>query len=109
MSADNWTGCPRCARRHQENIQKLRDKAHTAYGAVPLDEYLALDQAAKAADVAFEKQTFREDYEFYGAEEGTVTASYNGHCGVCGLTCSFEHSVTFDPEPAIARATGAGA
>ena len=109
MSADNWTTCPACAVRHRENVERLRNKAHTAYGAVPLEEYLALDKAAKAADVPFEERTFREDYEFFGANEGTVTASYSGHCGVCRLSCSFEHNVTFYPEPAIAKATGAGA
>jgi hypothetical protein len=33
--------------------------------------------------------TFREDYEIYGAEDGTVTVTYSGSCQSCGLSLSF--------------------
>ncbi|MFC9755206.1 hypothetical protein [Streptomyces sp. NPDC056921] len=36
-------------------------------------------------------ETFREDYEFHGAETGEVTASYCGTCSRCALPTSFEH------------------
>jgi hypothetical protein len=36
-------------------------------------------------------ETFREDYEIYGAETGTVKVYYGGSCENCGLTLNFEH------------------
>jgi len=36
------------------------------------------------------KESFREDYEIYGADEGTVTVSYSGSCTKCRLSLSFE-------------------
>lgn len=35
--------------------------------------------------------TFREDYEIYGAEDGTVMVSYGGSCTTCHLTLDFKH------------------
>jgi hypothetical protein len=44
------------------------------------------------------ERTFREDYEFYGAETGEVTARYRGRCTVCGLSGQIDHSTSFfDP------------
>jgi hypothetical protein len=56
MSADNWASCPRCA---------ARDAKLGPYPTTP---------------------TFREDYEFYGGETGTLEISYHGQCTDCGLT-----------------------
>lgn len=62
-----------------------------SYGQVPLDEYMQM-QAER--DVMREEtllRTFREDYEFYGADEGTVTVDYSGSCQKCGLETHFDH------------------
>ncbi len=46
-------------------------------------------------DVGYRANEFREDYEVYGAETGTVTVEYNGECQRCGLKLSFttEHPI----------------
>jgi len=36
-------------------------------------------------------ETFREDYEIYGAEDGTVMVSYHGQCGECKTKLEFKH------------------
>jgi len=59
------------------------------YGKVPVK---AFDAArAKLGAAPETDHTFREDYEFYGAEEGTVTAHYGGRCTECGLNVKFRH------------------
>lgn len=63
MSADNWAYCPRCQKEEDRNLR---------------DEY--------------ERPEFREDYEIYGAESGTVCISYSGRCNSCGLSVSWEDS-----------------
>ena len=42
-----------------------------------------------------EDETFREDYEFYGAETGTLHISYSGHCSVptCKAGLNFKTTV----------------
>lgn len=34
---------------------------------------------------------FREDYEFYGIEDGVVKVTYSGHCQECGAGVKFSH------------------
>ena len=88
MSASNWAICPRCLRRAKkawaENHQRIMDQ----YGRVPVDEFDALRDAEGSVDEE-SFRTFREDYEIYGAEDGTVTVSYSGGCSVCGLHLDF--------------------
>lgn len=92
MSADNWAQCPRCTAVRTAEF-KARDAAiQASYGAVSVSEF---DEArrALAADMAkFEDRepTFREDYEIYGAESGTVKVRYGGSCDDCGLSLSFD-------------------
>lgn len=60
-----------------------------AYGKVPIEEFdrkrasLAKAQELLAGDDIF--RTFREDYEFHGAEDGAVSVVYKGSCTKCGL------------------------
>lgn len=42
------------------------------------------------ANLDADARTFREDYEIYGAETGTVTVSYRGECQRCNLLLEFE-------------------
>lgn len=98
MSADNWTTCYACRTKRDsdiaEQIGKEQKRLEHAYGAIPQDEYDAL-QAHVGATIAaignsLLEKTFREDYEIYGAETGVVTVSYGGSCTVCGYGTSFE-------------------
>lgn len=98
MSADNWANCPRCFARAKLESEARFQQAVDAYGKVPPDEYEALREAAQVSVDPDSFNTFREDYEFYGAFEGTVIASYGGGCDVCGLSVSFRHEQKFyDP------------
>jgi hypothetical protein len=59
-------------------------------GKVSMEDF---EKARKAAAKEVEREdyrTFREDYEFYGAEKGEVTADYAGKCEVCDLEVSFQ-------------------
>lgn len=49
---------------------------------LPIRSDLAI--ARRASQSAME--TFREDYEIFGAETGTISVCYSGHCDKCGLT-----------------------
>ena len=97
MSADSWTACPRCLKTEESNYQKLVEQVAKAYGKVSREEWEALNKRLasfkRLSEEDYEDGTFREDYEFYGAETGTVTASYSGYCTVCGLSVTFEHKV----------------
>lgn len=95
MSASNWDICPRCKARELSRIADAKERADHAYGAVPVEEF---DRLRAEADKPFNEETFRtfrEDYEFYGAEDGAITATYSGECSVCGLSCSFKHVELF--------------
>ena len=76
MNADNWTVCPRCTRGREEKLRASSIKVAEAYGKVPVEEWDAMRSAQSDADAEAEGQehTLREDYEFYGADEGEVEA-----------------------------------
>lgn len=100
MSADGRRQCPRCKDRARTAAEEAAARVAEMYGRVPVDEY---EQARAAlltpeAAVAAVREAFREDYEFYGADEGTVTADYGGECQDCGLKARLKQSVTFYPE-----------
>ena len=99
MSADDWSVCPKCRDTHAKAAEKAKLDAGEAYGKVSPEEYLKMLEAVTSwKNPAEAEATFREDYEFYGAEDGEIHAIYSGHCSVCGLTCKFKHSVSFWPE-----------
>ncbi len=101
MSADNWATCPRCLDTERAKVTAARAALDEQYGKVTRLEYKSLEAARVTAEEALEKfqdykaRTFREDYEFYGADEGTVQARYSGGCNKCGLSVEFEHSKGF--------------
>lgn len=94
MSADNWTHCPRCAAVAEEEFRKREAAIHESYGTVPVNEFdkarrkLAEDRANFDA----REMTFREDYEIFGADTGTVKVKYSGQCQECGLGLDFTDS-----------------
>lgn len=89
MSADNWAVCPRCEQHRQSQLKSERAAVASLYGTVPVEEFDAARTAFAAVEAEPPARTFREDYEFYGVEEGTLCISYRGGCNVCGL--KFEH------------------
>lgn len=104
MSADNWAICPRCRDTAEAERQERLRVAADAYGKVSAAEYEALRSAALISEDPESFQTFRENYEFYGAGEGTIIASYKGHCQRCHLAVQFKHEVPFySPRPRAGR------
>lgn len=97
MSASNWAVCPRCKIRHEAQAERLRADAAKSYGVLPVDEWQALDDAARGAGADFKDQNLREDYEIHGAEHGTVKVNYSAGCDTCGLTLTFESEHDFPP------------
>ena len=95
MSADNWAICPQCVDRAKAEAAERFQAAVDAYGKVPSEEYERLRAEAQTSMDEESFRTFREDYEFYGASEGKVTASYRGHCQTCGLGIDFQHDRNF--------------
>lgn len=96
MSADNWAHCPRCAVLRAAKVSAAEDAASLAYGKVSVFEFDALKDKAAAIRDAQVECTFREDYEFYGADEGVLEVRYSGSCSVCGLSHTFTASDPLD-------------
>ena len=89
MSADNWAVCPRCEQHRQSQLKSERAAVASLYGTVPVEEFNDRRDGLVALEAETPPHTFREDYEFYGVEEGTLHIVYSGGCKVCGL--KFEH------------------
>lgn len=97
MSADNWAECPRCRYNEETRVAELQMRATKAYGVLSVEDFDAM--RAEAAKPIDENAliTFREDYEFYGAEEGDIKIRYAGECMTCGLKAEFTHEESFYP------------
>ena len=91
MSASNWTVCPRCTKLRGPALEALRTELAAAYGQVPIAEFNELRARLTREENAIPASTLREDYEFYGAEDGTVIAEYACSCTKCGLESDFTH------------------
>lgn len=94
MSANNWAICPRCMRRAYQNADRELSAVMASYGKVSVEEFNRTRDSVKSVREE-DYRTFREDYEIYGAEIGTVQVGYSGNCGVCDLTLNFndEHPI----------------
>ena len=88
MSADNWAVCPRCIKRAEAARAEQIRVTGANYGHVPEPDYAEAVQAIRDVNPK-DFQTFREDYEIYGASDGKVQVDYSGHCGVCELALDF--------------------
>jgi hypothetical protein len=88
VSADNWAICPRCRRRAEAKKAELEEQVRVQYGQILIEDWDALRQEAEKPLDEMALTTFREDYEFYGVEEGVVFVSYGGSCKTCGLSLS---------------------
>lgn len=95
MSASNWAFCPRCMQGRAEALAFREAEVQAMYGRVPVEEFDAARrslEAAKLEGIREERdETFREDYEIWGAEGGVVKVRYRGACESCGLSLAFEH------------------
>ena len=93
MSADNWAVCPRCVARAKKAEARALAEVTASYGKIPVAEF---DTARAAIKPVRDKdyETFREDYEIYGASDGEVTVDYSGHCSTCGLNLNFKDQRT---------------
>ncbi len=90
MGASNWETCPRCIIRERERINALQKSVDDAYGVMPREKFAEFEkEVAKAVLDKDDCQTFREDYEIYGASKGVVKVEYSGSCTVCNLSTSF--------------------
>ena len=89
MSASNWTTCPRCAARREAELTALEAEVTAVYGSVSAAEYARLGMKLIMAREMPLAQTWREDCEFYGAEDGVLSIRYSGGCEVCGLRHEF--------------------
>jgi hypothetical protein len=85
MSANKWSICPRCLAAGRDRAEAEHRAVMALYGSIPVEEFDAKRSALPDFDPEA-YQTFREDYEFYGAEEGQVQADYKGQCDACGLS-----------------------
>ena len=109
MSADDWSVCPRCKNEAVRAAEELQQEADSLWGADRILWQMAHDKAqAAVADLrnwdtgnSEEHCTFREDYEIYGAETGTITVVYRGCC-----TRSYAEQVAQTP---YTKASGCGA
>lgn len=95
MSADNWTTCPKCVEQEKKRYDSEAKELSDSYGKISSDHFI---EATKNFPI-FEPggSTFREYYEFYGADTGTLKMTYNGVCQVCGLSLILEKEYEFYP------------
>jgi hypothetical protein len=85
MSASNWAVCPRCL--HLAS-QAEAGRVASLQSKLTAEEFASISDSLAAAIDPEKFRTLREDYEFYGAGEGTVRWSYGASCDVCGLSVS---------------------
>lgn len=101
MSADNWAQCPKCLAEAAEEIEAMEKNVRDAYGNVDVDTFDDMrNDLATLCDAQNEynfKRTFREDYEFYGADEGALHISYRGGCTVCDCSLTIDETRKFYP------------
>lgn len=96
MSADNWTQCPRCLNRRAMEIENKTTQVAASYGKVDVETFDRLRAECETLKADRLEDNFREDYEIYGAEDGTVEVRYSGKCTTCGLALTFKHSHEID-------------
>lgn len=98
MSADNWTTCRNCIEAKEAEIAALESKIENAYGKVSVQVFDKTRADLEELRSAHPGQTFREDYEFYGAEDGVTTWDYTGCCEVCGYGASATGNIELKPK-----------
>lgn len=99
MSADNWSQCPNCLIKFEQDkafrLRRARLDCDQAYGKLPAAEYEKLRQVLFGieAEELDQDNTVREDCEFYlDPETGAWFASYKCWCNTCDFKHNFHHS-----------------
>jgi len=100
VSADNWTQCPRCLKRRAMEVENKQTQLDASYGKVPLGRFDSMRHELETLKTDKVDETFREDYEIVGADEGTVEVIYRGSCGTCNLRTDFKHHHEIDVDGA---------
>lgn len=93
-AADDWAICPRCLSDAKAAALRKYQEVMALYGTIPVEDFDAKRAELKDPDPE-DFRTFREDYEFFGAERGEVTADYEGVCSKCNLNVSLRESRRF--------------
>lgn len=96
MSADNWAECPRCRDNWQAEQRERAQSVQAEYGKLDADQWLA-KVGGLAATEQPDFETFREDYEFSGADIGALSIEYHGECTKCSLSCTYNKYIPFYP------------
>jgi hypothetical protein len=89
MSADNWTICPACQKRHNSERRIAAKSLRDCYGKVTPEEYEKRRSVFEAESKEELKLTLREDYFFDMTIEGNFTACYQCYCD-CGVEYRFK-------------------
>ena len=99
MLANNWTVCPRCFDKAMMPWREEAEKVYKLYGIITWEEFIAaLDQLPEKPSVQG-SFTFKEEYDFHGAENGVVTWKYSGSCTKCKISVSGSGELPFYPYP----------
>lgn len=93
MSSDRYSECPRCRHVAEEKKRLLQGKAAEAYGVLPYPDFEAL--RLESEKPLYLEPTFREDWEFYGIEDGVLHAQYGGSCTHCNLRVNLNEEIEF--------------
>lgn len=99
MSADNWTTCPKCKIKHEEQLAADQRRVSSSYGRVPAEKYV--EAVRKLENPKQLEQTLREDYSQGIDENGEYSCSYGASCQECGFSFSF--STKIEPETVFAQ------
>lgn len=91
MSADRWSECPRCKYLYDESVKEKINEIKSLYGKIPEEEYLQKYRDAKISLLKEFDTSMRQDYEFYGAENGVLNIRFSASCNECGFSWSYKH------------------
>jgi hypothetical protein len=95
VSADNWTHCPACLRKHEAKVAKAHSKADAAYAKAPIEEFDRLRELATKLAAAPPEKSMREDYDI-GIVEGWFSIDYRASCE-CGFSFNYKHEQEAKP------------
>lgn len=96
MSPDNWEKCPRCLKRHKDELKAKKKEIDAFYGKVDQNEYLSMIKVyERLAEKCF-PSTFSEEYVHGMRPNGQYVVEYLGLCEVCGLRHEFKHIEQID-------------
>lgn len=82
MSADNYSECPLCKKRKEEEkaeLEKQKDK-------VTFNEFISLENEFREKWIEYSKEAVREDYEQGVDDKGLAYAIFKAQCQDCGAS-----------------------